>query len=83
MSPDKLLQLYDAGGINTLGFVIEFLNLLTETTVDDLMPRLPGDVLPEMKRYLQEYRPTARVYNAQPPSLAQVQLAQHWVLNHQ
>lgn len=82
MSPEKLLDLYNEGGINTVGFVIELLNSITEANVDAVMQRLPDDALPAMKRFLEEYHPMARVYNAHPPLPTQVELARLWVTNN-
>jgi hypothetical protein len=82
MTIPELVERYEAGGITPLGLVITVFNQINQENVDEVMRQLPPWAYPEMQRFVDQYRPDMRVFNARRPSPEAVALGADWLKRH-
>jgi hypothetical protein len=79
MTIAELVHRYEEGGITPLGLVLAVFNQINRDNVDEVMQQLPPWVYPQMQRFVDQYRPEMRVFNAQKPSSEAVALGAEWL----
>ncbi len=81
MTLTQLLARYESGAIASHEFAVECLNQLDPRDPSAVLERLPLDILPRVREFIDQYRPGQMIasHGGSIPTPAQIQAATIWL----
>jgi len=78
MTAKQLLRWYEEGRITAKGLILNVLSFSAKRRLTATLEVLPGDILGQMKDFVDSYRPGMRVFNGPRPKAAAVRFVREW-----
>ncbi|MGO9115670.1 MAG: hypothetical protein ACLP9L_41215 [Thermoguttaceae bacterium] len=76
---EQAISHYETGRLTDTGLMLETLQLVNAQNVDLILNSLPSEVVEALKRFVQGYHSSLRVFNGPKPSAESVRIVKGWL----